>query len=165
MANSRIITFQDLDDAMPQLRLKLRKTAENLSAKKPASSNFLNKTRQFAESLFSNAGSDIVLDTKISRESRNRNKRKIDELIDSMIDKVNKQGDEVKSELNNLTQKQQENVLKFWAAIHEFFMDILQWLRDIFSLVIKRIREGFTIAKDAVNALFDKVMSLVNIIF
>jgi len=147
------------------LKTSLAKKAELLAANRPDLPAFLEKANYFAENLFWIARDDIILETDSTKEAMERNQKKVDEKFDSMTHKVNEQGEEVKNMVSNLIPQQQEDALAFWVEVDQFFMDIFDWLTDVFALVINRIRNGFTLVKGAINALFDTVMGWLQKIF
>ncbi len=154
-----------MNEAAPVLRLKLTNKAESLASKKPAEPNFIWKAKNFAENMFGRAEADLDLDTEPTTEATERNKQKLKEIFDSMRNKLDKQQEEVLKQFDGLTPQQQEDLLTFWGAVHEFFIDIFQWLKDVFNFVMDKIRAGFRIVKDAVKGVFKTIFEFFKIIF
>jgi hypothetical protein len=159
------LTVQELNEAMPTLRLKLTNKAESLASKKPAQPGFIEKARHFAENMFGRAEADIVLDTEPTIEATERNKQKLKEMFASMRNKLDKQQEEVLKQFDGLTPQQQEDILTFWGAVNEFFNDIFDWLKNIFNYVMDKIRLGFRIVKDAVKGVFNTIFEFFKMIF
>jgi hypothetical protein len=166
MATSgQTLTVQDLNEVKPVLRLRLSNKAETLAAEKPAQPGFMEKSKKWAENMFWKAETGLNLETETTKEAMERNKEKVDKIFDSMVGKINKQRENVKKELESLTPQQQEDVIDFWGTVQQFFMDLFQWVKDVFTHVIDKIRAGWRIVKDAVKGLFDSVMNWVKMIF
>ncbi len=153
----KVITSKDLLEENKQKRLQLNYGAESLAACRPNMPAFLKQANYFAENLFSSAR-DISLEIDRTKEAKERNQKKVDEIFDLMRQKVNKQEDEVKNFLDKMSPEQQEDALSFWSEVEPFVLEIIQWLMDVYVYMISRISVGCSIEQGAINDLYDIVI-------
>ncbi len=141
---SNDLTVQNLNEGISALRLKLTHTAEYVAGIKPNQPSFI---ENYVENLFWRARADIVLRTDTSREAFEMNMNKIEQIFDTMIEKIKKQKEDVKKEMYNITKQNYEDELKFWPVIREFFKNKFELLKVIFNKMIEIIIAGWRIIK------------------
>lgn len=160
-----VLTSHNLLASKTQRRIELNYAAENLAANRPDLPAFLKQANNFAQDLFWRARDNIFLEIDTTNESKDRNHKRVEQILVLMTEKVNNQTHDFKNVLKEMTQQQQNEALTFWSDVAQFFINIFQWLMDVFVYAINRIRVGCSIDKDAINGLFDMVCDWLNKLF
>jgi len=165
-ANSVSTTIVELEHGtLPTLRLKLTNRAQELHSSKPSETGMMQKLRKKLLALFQKAESETQLEEESSKQAAERNKQKLKNVFDSVKAKIDEKFDATMNEMDSLTPAQQEEVITFWVSASDFFTEVFNWLREMFSKVLDKIKEGWRLSKEAVRDLFRTVLDWLNLVF
>ena len=165
MANSRVITLDELKAQQPILRLRLEKTAKELQAKKQNDPGFIQQSKTWFKKMISHQIINIELEEGADEETTQRNKQKIKDLFNKLETKLNQQKESVLESMDGLTAEQQEGILTFWTESYYFLTNVLKLMRYIFNKVIEWIKEGYRLIKQAVTDFFSTIYDLIKKVF
>jgi len=170
MAFSGLAHIVTLAESQPleTLHIILREKAESLASRKPGQAQWLEilaKIWNSIENCVTRGDNTLNLEVGPDPEITKRNKQKIDELFDSMINKLLAQKEGVKNEMDNLSPEQQEDIVSYWAEVNMFMMDVFNWMKKAFLFILTKIREGFRLVKETVRCVFKTINDLLKMIF
>jgi len=152
MASRTITTVEELKHkSAPILTLRLRQPQPGQASKSQSNWAWL-------QSFFTATSNNLELEQSPDEAATQRNSAKIDKIFDGVQDTINKQRDTVKEEMKSMTPEQQEEVITYWHNVQEFLSEVLDWLKEMFQIVLQKIREGYRIEKQALNNIFKTVL-------
>lgn len=169
MASSRQVftTLADLESSgsSSTLRLRLTDDARVLGSSKPQQSTFVDDLRRKFNKVFDGANGSVNLEEDSSEAARKRNEARLDAIFNDMVKDIEKTRNDVKKSLRNLTPEQQNDVVTFWALAQNFIADVMQWMQNMFQIVLEKIRQGYRLVKKVVKDIFDSIVGWLGQIF
>ena len=156
---SNVKTLTEVDETREAQQLRLRLQSVRPPAKRARSSNLISGAYDWANSFV--RGEPPELEQTSDPRATERNERKLREYFTNMRKKLNNPEEHAVQELRTMTHEQQRDVLTFWESASQFFSDVLDWLKEMFMAVCKKIRQCFRVVKSAIVNIFRQAKEMI----
>ncbi len=103
---------------------------------------------------------NIQLDESQTKEATEKNKTLLNEKFDRMQKNIEKARENAFKKLENLSPQQQTDVITFWGLASELIDDVLNWIQDLFTNIVNKIREGFKLTQSTLKDNFAMVKNI-----
>ena len=121
----------------------------------------------FSKSSTNNDQNQVVSDDQQQQQHRTTEENIVivQNIFKRFKDTVDKYEKEVLRDFETLTQDQQDQVVSQYEEATAFICDLFDWLDKVFDYAVQRVQAGYTIERNGIRILFERVRVELNQLF